>query len=281
MIHRSPTFVPQTIFRNVDFCSPDNIHQNLDLFFPASSDSPAPAVIYVHGGAWRSCDKDSDFFFPLMKSLQNAGFLVAAINYRLAPRHPFPAQIIDARCAVRYLRKNAADLHINPDHIGAFGDSAGGHLVSLMGLAGESAGWDTGEFPDVSSRVQAVVNLYGISDVSKVFGHDDSNIWPEVFNVDGDDNDPRLKAASPLTYVHKGTPPFLIIHGDKDTVVPYEQSIWLNDAINQAGSSVEFVTVRNADHQFVQVGPDPVEPDVPSIYQRIVDFFVKELKSGG
>jgi acetyl esterase/lipase len=277
MFHRPPTFVPCTIFRDVVYCAPDNAAQDLDIFFPAESDKPAPAVIYVHGGAWRSCDKDSAFFFPLMKSLQNAGFLVAAINYRLAPRHLFPAQIIDARCAVRFLRQFAADLHIDPDRIGAFGDSAGGHMVSLMGLAGESAGWDTAEYSGISSQVQAVVNLYGISDVSKVFGHDGSNIWPEVFNVDGDDNDPRLKAASPLTYIHSSTPPFLIIHGDKDAVVPYEHSVWLHGALKQAGSQVEFLTVKNADHQFVQVGPEPVVPDLADIFQRIVDFFVREL----
>jgi len=278
MTPRPPVPVPTAIMRGITYCTPDSISQKLDLFFPAASEKPAPAVIYVHGGAWRECDKDSEFFFPLMKGLQNAGFLVAAINYRLAPRHPFPAQIIDARCAVRFLRFNAEALNIDPDKIGAFGDSAGGHLVSLMGLVDENADWDAEGSTGTSSRLQAVVNLYGISDVTRVFGQDGSEIWPQVFGVDGNDDDPRLKTASPLTYVHPGTPPFLIIHGDKDSVVPFEQSVWLDEALKEAGNPVEFLQVRNADHQFFQVGAHPVEPGVPQIFHSIIEFFERKLK---
>jgi acetyl esterase/lipase len=264
--------------RDVAYCTPEGISQNLDLFFPLDQKKPAPAVLYVHGGAWRECDKDSDFFFPLMKGLQNLGFLVAAVNYRLAPRHAFPAQIIDTRCAVRFLRKNAAILNIIPDKIGAVGDSAGGHLVSLMGLADEKAGWDTGECLEVSSQLQAVVDLYGISDVSKIFGHDGSEIRMQVFQVGDDDNDPRLKAASPLTHITNSAPPFLIIHGDRDSVVPMEQSEWLFKALKSAGNSVEFLQVNNGDHQFFQVGPNPVSPSVPEIFDTITEFFSKHLQ---
>lgn len=278
MTPKPPSPVAQSIMRDVVYCSPEGVPQKLDLFFPANTGKSVPAVIYVHGGAWRECDKDSDFFFPLMKSLQMAGFLVAAINYRLAPAYAFPAQIVDVRCAVRYLRTYAEELNIDPEKIGAFGDSAGGHLVSLMGLAGESAGWDTGEFTGVSSALKAVVNLYGISDVSKIFGHDGSEIRMQVFQVGDDDNDPRLKHASPLTYVEAGKPPFFILHGDKDSVVPYEQSIWLVDSLKSTGNSVDFLTVKNGDHQFFQVGPSPIEPLVPEIFQQIVSFFQRELQ---
>ena len=277
MTPRSPIPLPGAIMRDVAYYTPEGISQKMDLFFPLNQEKPSPAVLYVHGGAWRECDKDSDFFFPLMKGLQDAGYLVAAINYRLAPRHPFPAQIVDARCAVRFLRKNAGILNIFPDRIGAFGDSAGGHLVSLMGLANENAGWDTGECTGVSSALQAVVNLYGISDVSKIFGHDGSEIRMQVFQVGDDDNDPRLKEASPLTYVTNSAPSFLIIHGDKDSVVPMEQSDWLVSALQSAGDSVEYLQVKNADHQFFQVGPNPVTPSVPEIFNTIIGFFKKEL----
>jgi acetyl esterase/lipase len=277
MAPRSPVPLPGAIMRDVAYCTPEGISQKMDLFFPLNQEKPSPAVLYVHGGAWRECDKDSDFFFPLMKRLQDAGYLVAAINYRLAPRHPFPAQIIDARCAVRFLRKNASILNIYPDRIGAFGDSAGGHLVSLMGLVKESSDWDTGECAGVSSALQAVVNLYGISDVTRIFGHDGSEIRMQVFQVGDDDNDPRLINASPLMYVTNSAPPFLIIHGDKDSVVPMEQSDWLVDALKSAGNSVEYLPVTNADHQFFQVGPNPVSPSVPEIFKSIIDFFKKEL----
>ncbi len=277
MAPRSPVPQPGAIMRDVAYCTPEGISQKMDLCFPLCQDKPSPAVLYVHGGAWRECDKDSDFFFPLMKGLQDAGYLVAAINYRLAPRHPFPAQIIDARCAVRFLRKNAGILNIFPDRIGAFGDSAGGHLVSLMGLANENAGWDTGECTGISSALQAVVNLYGISDVSRIFGHDGSEIRMQVFQVGDDDNDPRLKQASPLPYVTNSAPPFLVIHGDKDSVVPMEQSDWLVNALKSAGNSVEYIQVKNADHQFFQVGTNPVAPSVPEIFSTIIEFFKKEL----
>ncbi|HEX7557258.1 MAG TPA: prolyl oligopeptidase family serine peptidase, partial [Leptolinea sp.] len=180
-------------------------------------------------------------------------------------------------CAIRFLRSHAVDFNLDPDKIGVFGDSAGGHLVSLLGLADSNTTWDTGEYLSESSHVQAVVDLYGISDISKVFGHDGSEIWPQVF-LTRDENDPILKQASPLTYVHSSTPPFLIIHGNRDQVVPFEQSQWLYDGLKAAGNSVELIEVKNADHQFVQVGEGLVEPNVPEIFKMIVDFFDHHLK---
>jgi acetyl esterase/lipase len=272
------SFKHGSITRDITYCTADGFPQKLDIYYPSTpSSKPLPVVLYIHGGAWLEGDKDSDFFFPLMKDLQEDGFLVAAVNYRLAPRHPFPAQIEDARCAIRFMRAHAMDFNLDPEKIGVFGDSAGGHLVSLIGLAESNTAWDAGEYLSESSRVQAVVDLYGISDISKVFGHDEFEIWPQVF-LTRDENDPILKKASPLTYVHASTPPFLIIHGNRDQVVPFEQSQWLYDAMKVYGNSVELIEVKNADHQFVQVGESLVEPEVPEIFRIIVNFFKLHLK---
>ena len=122
----------------------------------------SPAVIYLHGGSWIGGDNTFGGFIvhSVGPALNAEGFVVAAVNYRLGPE-PWPAQIVDAKCAVRYLRAHAKMLNIDPAEIGIWGHSAGAHLASLVGTAGPAAGWDTGDYPDESSRVEAVADLWG------------------------------------------------------------------------------------------------------------------------
>ena len=268
---------PGKVETDITYCSPEGLPQQLDLYFPPETMQPLwPVVVYIHGGSWQQGDKETAFYMPAFLELQSRGFLIVSINYRLAPGHPFPAQIEDARCAIRFLRANASRYHIQSDRIGAIGDSAGGHLAALLGLAGRNQDWDSGEFADQSSDVQAVVSLYGISDLAKVFENDGSQTWPLVFGVTNK-TDPRLKSASPLSYVHTGAPPFLLIHGSHDHIVPFEQSQWLFDALRDSGNNVDLIEVRNADHAFVQVGNNPIDPSMSSIDRSIVDFFVQTL----
>jgi len=274
----NPASKSGSIERDITYCTPEGIPQKLDIYHPiTSSDHPTPAVIYIHGGAWLECDKDSELFFPLMKKLQEKGIFTVSINYRLAPEHPFPAMIEDARCAVRYLRENAMKFNIDPKKIGVFGDSAGGHLALLVGMATSVTEWDTPEYAQQSSRVQAVVDIYGITDNTKIFVDDSTDIMQKVFRARSVD-DPVLKKASPLTYVAPSAPPMLIVHGDVDQVVPYQQSIWLYDAMKLKGNSVEFLTVKNADHNFIPVKDEPIEPPLDSVFDKIVVFFEQQLK---
>ena len=137
---------------------------------PPAFNGPAPAAIYIHGGAWVSGDHTTGGFIidEIGPALNADGFVVMSIDYRLGPQAQWPAQIEDAKCAVRYLRANAGLLHVDPAEIGVWGHSAGGHLAALVGTAGPSAGWDVGQYTNESSAVQAVVDMAGPSDLLSV-----------------------------------------------------------------------------------------------------------------
>ena len=172
-------------------------------------------MIYIHGGSWIGGDKDTGGFIihQIGPALNAKGFVVASVNYRLGPEEPWPAQIVDAKCAVRFLRANARALNIDPTEIGIWGHSAGGHLASLVGTAGPAAGWDTGAYLDESSRVEAVADLAGPSNLvtlgeEGVPGLVKSNFRSLLGPISKSDLPAALLAASPVTYVSPGDPPF-------------------------------------------------------------------------
>ena len=149
--------------RMVTYCNDETAR----ITAPSSGNARAPAVIYLHGGSWIGGDHETGGFIikGIGPALNAKGFLVASVNYRLGPKEPWPAQIEDAKCAVRFLRANAKVFNIDPAEIGIWGHSAGGHLASLVGTAGPEAGWDTGAYPNESSRVEAVADLSGPSNL--------------------------------------------------------------------------------------------------------------------
>jgi acetyl esterase/lipase len=166
-------------------------------------------------------------------ALTAADFLYFSINYRLAPEYKFPAMIEDVKCAVRYLRAHASQYNLDPQRVGALGGSAGGHLVSLLGLSNELAGWDVVEYLDQSSRVQAVVDYFGPADLtdSSFDTERAENRAVEVFGATNQ-SDPLLAAASPVTYATPDDPPFFIAHGDKDDTFA---ACAVADPVRQAG----------------------------------------------
>lgn len=265
-----------TIEQNVTYCTMEGTALKLDVYYPSSAGKPWPAVVYVHGGGWQQGSKTKGAGFLDQPALTAAGFLYVAIDYRLAPESLFPAMIEDVKCAVRYLRANASEYNLDPDHIGAMGGSAGGHLVSLLGLADASAGWDVGEYLDQSSRVQAVVDYFGPSDLTVYQWDTEERKARVVFGAD-DPNSPLLVAASPVTYITRDAPPFLIFNGDQDTGVPLAQSQTLYDGLRAAGVDATFVIVKNAGHSFVPSG-GAIQPTRAQITQRVVDFFNEKLK---
>lgn len=223
----SATSIPSSTFdssklgtpeRDVTYCTMEGVELKMDIRYPRSTDGRWPVAMYVHGGGWTGGDKKGGAGAEDISGLQKAGFLVVSVNYRLAPEYKFPAMIEDVKCAVRFLRARAAEYNLDPDHIGAWGSSAGGHLVALLGLADESAGWDVGEYLEYSSRVQAVVDMFGPADLTVPFSGGYDNLKDTVFG--GFD----AALASPVTYATPGDPPFLILHGDKDELVPITQS---------------------------------------------------------
>ena len=239
--------------------------QVLDLEVPDTA-TPAPLVLMVHGGSWSSGSR-GDFTSP---ELVESGIAVATIDYRLAPEALFPSNIEDVKSAVRFLRAHASEYHLDKSRFGAWGSSAGGHLVDLLALAGPAAGWDVGDNLNESSAVQAVVDWFGPTSfvnlemaptssretVIRAFGKD-SLIW---------------RQGSPLFMVHAGAPPFLIMHGRQDKLVPFRQSELLHDSLLRAGVPCQLVVVENAGHNFRPEGGTPSLSE-SRLRQQVVKFF--------
>ena len=266
-----------TVAKDVVYCTIDDVALKMDVYYPERASSTWAGVMYVHGGGWVSGDKTRGAGIEEVPALVEAGFLVAAVNYRLAPDYSFPAMIEDLRCAVRYLRAHAAELNLDPQRIGAFGTSAGGHLVALMGTAGDMTAWDVGEYLGQSSRVQAVVDYFGPTDLTDPEYLDQVD-WLHLKAMGARDaHDPALAIASPVTYVTPDDPPFLIMHGERDNAVALTHSTKLHAYLQQAGVPSRLVIVLNGGHGFAQAGEEPMDPSREEIIQLTVNFFLEEL----
>lgn len=241
-----------TAHRDLAYVTNGHERQKLDLYLPYSGEC-LPLIIWVHGGAFRAGNKAN--YAPLEYLAD--GYAVASINYRLSQHKIFPAQIQDVKAAVRWLRANAETYRLDPDHFGAWGASAGGHLVAMLGTAGDEAEFDVGENLNVSSQVQAVVDYFGPTDflqmdaqlLSDGMIHDTPDS-PESQLIGGaiQENKDLVARANPITYVSENEPPFLIIHGDRDPLVPHQQSVLLKNALEKVGASVSFYTVAGEGH---------------------------------
>ena len=240
------------VYRDLAYKTNGHPRQKLDLYVPPSGEL-LPLIIWIHGGAFRLGNKAEDV--PL--DYLTAGFAVASINYRLSHHAIFPAQIEDVKGAVRWLRVNAATYGLDPSRFGVWGPSAGGHLAALLGLTANRTPFEVGEHLNVSSRVQAVVDHFGPTDFLQMdaqripggLRHDPPDS-PESELIGGpiQENQARVAKANPLTYVSPEAPPFLIIHGDRDPLVPYQQSVLLKSALEAAGVPVLFYTVAGGGH---------------------------------
>lgn len=250
------------------YCTMEGSPQKMDVYFPEAG-GPWPVLVYVHGGSWMHGDKSEAALFA--RGMTAQGYLLVSINYRLFPPANFPAMIQDVKCAVRSLRANAGQYNLDPNRVGAMGVSAGGHLVGLLGTTTTSAGWDVGEYLDQSSRVQAVVAMAGVMDLSRNFPNADIEAMKRVgfgeYNV---------AEASPITHVTPDDPPFLLIHGERDELVPYEQSQVMYDRLIQTGVPAQFVIVKNAGHSMIEPGASTT-PTLAEINQIILDFLAKYL----
>ena len=263
--------------QTVAYCSNGGQRELMDVATPRPRPaSPMPAVIYIHGGGWEHGDRSGGGFLEQLRpQLLAKGFVVASIDYRLAPANRWPAQIVDSKCAVRYLRAHASAYGVDPTRIGAWGGSAGGHLVSMLGTTDANAGFDVGEWLDQSSRVQAVVDLFGPADLTAGgWEKDPTQIVKNVFGVPAGTTSDVLEKASPVTYVSRDDPPFLILHGDADHSVPASQSQELAAKLTAAGVPAQLVMVHNGPHGLA----DPKESPAPqALVAMIVDFFTKTL----
>jgi acetyl esterase/lipase len=268
-----------TVVSDVQYCTGGGKPLLMDVFVPTQPiRKPTPAVLWIHGGGWERGDKNGNTGALL---LAGEGFVTASLFYRLSGDSPFPADIEDCKCAIRFLRANAARFGIDPEQIGVAGASAGGHLAELVAAAGPAAGLEgTGGWPGVSSHVQAVSAWYGVSDFTvgaMQFQHHTGQVVIKLFRGTEKDHPGLYRQASPIFYVSRDGPPLFLAHGEEDDLVPIDQSVRMAEAWRKAGLPVEFIPVRNAGHDFAQVGNGPVSPSVETIHRQTVEFFRRTL----
>ncbi|MEI7903753.1 MAG: alpha/beta hydrolase [bacterium] len=262
-------------FKDLEYGNVGDQKLLLDLYVPEKQEGKVPVIVWVHGGGWLGGSKKD--CLALKDGFVQKGFAVASVDYRLTKAAIFPAQIEDCKSAIRWLRANADTYNLDAAHFGAWGSSAGGHLVALLGTTGDSKTFDQGENLRFSSAVQAVCDYYGPTDFASFvtapgFETHATSGSAESKLIGGRvlDNPEKAKRASATTYVSKGNAPFLIIHGDKDPVVPVAQSKMFDEMLTKAGVETEFHTISGAKHG----GP---EFSSPAIIAKVEAFFKKHL----
>jgi len=262
--------------RDIVYGDAGNRPLKLDIVRPKKpAESPLPVIAYIHGGGWRAGNKERETV-RLLPFAASGNYFCVSIEYRLSGEAQWPAQIHDCKAAIRWLKANAGKYGFDPNRIAAWGSSAGGHLVSLLGTTGDldqlegSCGW-----PDYSTRVKCVVDFSGPSDLTamltspKVTG----NVKRMVTNLLGGPLEERKKeavAASPMTHVSADDVPILIVQGTKDPLVPFEQGDLFHKALKKAGVDSTLIVIQGKDH-----GSSIRNPEV---LKRTGEFFDKHLR---
>lgn len=258
---------------------------HIDIARPGKIDKPRPVTVCFHGGGWEIGNKAS--YRGNLERFVREGFVAASVQYRFAPKYPMPAQIEDAKCAVRFLRANAEYYGIDPDRIGSLGDSAGGLLALMVGVMNPGDGIEAGtEWKEFPSRVQAVASFYSAADmthprpplepsaeeeVQRAYGKSSKKLWEEVFGT-ADRSAPIYKLVSPVTYVSKGDPPVMIFQGSKDPIVLVEQAHILDDALKAAGVESRLEILEGAGHGWSG-------PERERTTKMAIEFFREKLNA--
>jgi acetyl esterase/lipase len=251
----------------------------LDLARPEHATGLLPGIVYIHGGGWSGGNR-----IAYRNDIQEAakrGYVAVTIEYRLTQpdksgkaKYPFPAQIEDCKCAVRWLRANAEKYHVDPNRIGATGGSAGGHLSLLVGVAGSVKKFDgSGGNPDVPSQVQAVVNYFGPTDLARMYAYNKQvdRLLSTLVGGTPQERADEYKVASPVTYVTKDVCPILTIHGTVDKLVPVDQAVEFDAAMRKAGATSKLIILEKQGHGFW--GPAAVKAR-----EETFSFFDRYLK---
>ncbi len=277
-----PTGQQYKMERNLVYAQPGGHRLCLDLYLPSTGTGPFPLIVGIHGGGWGAAR--SVWFTPglLPWRFLTGNYAFANVDYRVIPA-TFPAQIEDCKAAIRWLRANAARYNIDSDHIGIWGPSAGGHLVALLGTTGDVKEFDVGENLDVSSRVQAVCDFCGPTDLLEASQRPDQEKWKTLIQLEGRllggaplDFPDKARAASPTTYVSQNAPPFLIVHGAMDTTVPPEESQMLYDALIKAGAKAQLYFYPKGGH-----GGWCEKPEIIAMVQAFFDQYLTKAKPAG
>lgn len=263
------------VHENIAYSSDDNVKHLLDLYLPFDGMGDLPVVIFIHGGGWISNDKYADMGYMMntMAAMLNNGFAVASIDYRFAQDAVFPLILQDCNEGVSYLYDHAEEYNLDFENVALMGFSAGGHLASLMGTSQNNEVHDF--YVDRTYRpfqYKAVVDYYGPTDLVLLPGNEDPDS-PEATLIGAEPllHPDLAKVASPITYLDKNDPPFIIYHGEKDNILSNKQSKLFSAWLTHFGVDNKITIVKDAPH----FGP---MYDVPEIREEVIDFLNKHLK---
>ena len=273
--------VPDSLIRETDIAyrEGDSEKWKLDIVYPKEeSDTPRPAIVFIHGGGWSSGDKAIGIFDRLPVTYAQKGYVCISVNYRFLQECPMTGCIADCKNAVRWLRANAKKYNVDPKRIGAFGNSAGAHLVSMLGLAGADAKLEgDGPYQDYSSAVQAVCCAATPTNFPNWFGKEVNleKVNPRLTSMFGKGDVKKVidaaKQCSPITHVKPGGVPFLVVHGINDKTVPIFQGDSFVEAMKEAKIDVTYLRYKGSGHGvFGQNGKKN--------YPAMEEFFERTLK---
>lgn len=258
---------------DVEYAKAGDVSLKLDVYKPiATSLQTRPCIVWIHGGGWQNGDKSSGAA-RVGRFVASGDYVGVSVGYRFTDVASWPAQIYDCKAAIRYIRANAAKLGIDPNKIGVWGASAGGHLVSVLGTSGDVEELE-GELgtTNVSSRVNCVVDFCGPADFPRLGPNAPKVNEPgqsvyKLFNGPMKDRMDIARQASPVTYVSKDDPPFLIVQGTADPLVPLDQSVWFHAAQKNVGMNTTLIKIEGGGHSI----------SGSEIDARVASFFEREL----
>lgn len=275
---KGPALVPAGLkaILDQDYVGKGNKRQMLDLYVPeAVADKPRPLVVYIHGGGWKNGSKNDAG--PLFGFLRDGAYAGASVNYRLTDQASWPSQIYDCKAAIRWLRAHAKEHNIDPEKIAVFGISAGGHLVSMLGVTGGEKEMEgaLGTNTDQSSRVTCVLDFCGptnfltlASQGSEVDPDDPQSAVAKLLGGPLKNHQDVGRNASPVNHVTSDDAPFLIINGDKDPLVPHAQAKEMDAALEAAKVPATLLTGIGGKHLFAS----------PELAKRMRNFVDRHLQ---
>lgn len=265
---------------DIEYADYNGIKRTLQLLIPNKREyhnEKYPLILFIQGSAWEK--QDIYKRVPTMGYISQKGFVTAIVQYRESEIAPFPAQVQDAKAAIRFLRKNAGKYRIQTENVFIWGDSSGGHTALLAGLTGNTGKLDTPLHPAYSSHVNGIIDFYGVVDIRMEDGFPNTENHQQPDSPEGKLlgqtsilDHPELAAQTvPMEYLDGPIPPVLIMHGTKDRTVAFQHSVKLYQALTKAHKEVEFYRLRNADH------------GSPSFYRGstlaiVIDFIKRHLR---